>query len=129
MAALEFHQARLQDRWRDTYPAKAVPSELEGFNVWECVRDSRVLGHCIANSITGEIWGLSVDPGDRRQGIGRRLLTLAVEALRATGATRIWVEVPSDPVLPAYGFYRAVGWVPTGQYANDGSEILEPRAN
>ena len=54
---------------------------------------------------------------------------LVVESLHAAGTTRIWVSAPPDPNLPAYGFYRAVGWVPTGEHRSDSSEILEPRAS
>jgi ribosomal protein S18 acetylase RimI-like enzyme len=91
----------------------------------ECVHDGRVVGHCIGNSATGEILGLSVDHSYRRQGIARKLLSLVVDLLRADGAQRIWLAAPSDPTLPAYRFYRAVGWHPTGTHLADGDEIIE----
>jgi ribosomal protein S18 acetylase RimI-like enzyme len=97
----------------------------------ECVHDARVVGHCIGNSATGEIIGLSVEHSYRRQGIARKLLSLVVDLLRAEGAQRIWLVVPSDPSLPAYQFYRALGWRPTGKHLADGDEIIElpsPRA-
>jgi len=47
------------------------------------------------------------------------------DSLRAAGAKRIWVAAPSDTALRAYGFYRAVGWRPTGQWNVYGDEILE----
>jgi GNAT superfamily N-acetyltransferase len=75
--------------------------------------------------MSGEIIGLSVGHAHRHRGIGAKLLALVVEALRTAGATRNWVEAPSDPVSAAYIFYRAVGWAPTGKHAGDGSEILE----
>lgn len=95
---------------------------------WQCVIDSRIVGHCTGDSMTGEIIGLSVVSGYRGQGVARRLLFLVVEALRAAGAARISLVASADPALPAYGFYRSMGWVPTGEYTKDGSEVLESRA-
>ena len=81
----------------------------------ECVHDGRVVGHCIGNSATGEILGLSVDHGYRRQGIARQLLSQVVDLLLADGAQRIWLAAPGDSALPAHQFYRKLGWQPTGE--------------
>src|SRR5919109_4270534 len=129
MAIREFHVAQLQEKWRSANPSKAAPLEIARLRSWHCLVDSCVVGHCTGDSISGEIIGLSVVDAYRRQGIGRRLLSLVVEAVRAAGVPRVWVAAPSDPTLPAYGFYRAVGWVPTGEHTRDGCEILEPRAS
>jgi ribosomal protein S18 acetylase RimI-like enzyme len=91
----------------------------------ECVDDGRVAGHCIGNSRTGEIIGLSVDHDHRRQGIARKLLSLVVELLRADGARRIWLAAPSDSALPAHHFYRAQGWRQTGEERSTDEVILE----
>lgn len=91
----------------------------------ECVHDGQVVGHCIGNSASGEILGLSVDLSYRRHGIARKLLSQVVDLLRADGAKRIWLAAPSDPSLPAYRFYRALGWHPTGKHLGDGDEIIE----
>jgi ribosomal protein S18 acetylase RimI-like enzyme len=91
----------------------------------ECVHDGRVVGHCIGNAVTGEILGLSVDHSYRRQGIARKLLSLVVDLMRADGAQRIWLAAPSNSTSPAYQFYRALGWRPTGEHAVPGDEILE----
>ena len=90
------------------------------------MHDSLVVGHCVGDAASGEVLGLSVLPDYQGQGIGRRLLSLVVEWLRTTGARRIWLAAPADSSLRAYGFYRALGWVPTGEPSGDGSEILEP---
>jgi ribosomal protein S18 acetylase RimI-like enzyme len=91
----------------------------------ECLHDGRVVGHCIGNSATGEILGLSVDHSYRRHGIARTLLSLVVDLIRADGVQRIWLAAPSDPTLPAYRFYRALGWQSTGAHLTDSDEILE----
>ena len=91
----------------------------------ECVDDALVVGHCIGNSATGEIIGLSVEPSYRRKGVARKLLAQVVDLLRDDGAQRIWLAAPSDSTLPAYRFYRAMGWQPTGEHPTDHDEILE----
>jgi GNAT superfamily N-acetyltransferase len=93
--------------------------------VWECVGDSRVVGHCAGNAATGEVVSLSVLPNYEGLGIGRRLLSLVVDWLRAEGAGRIWLDAPTDPSRRAYGFYRALGWQPSGEHLAQGHEILE----
>src|SRR5579863_4869217 len=105
MAELEFHEARLQDQWRDANPGKVVPPALARLRSWHCTIESRVVGHCEGDSMSGEIIGLSVVDAYRRQGIGTKLLSLLVEALRAAGVPRVWLAIPSDRALPAYGFY------------------------
>ena len=91
----------------------------------ECVDDALVVGHCIGNSATGEIIGLSVEPSYRRKGVARKLLAQVVDLLRGDGAQRIWLAAPSDSTLPAYRFYRAMGWQPTGERPSNHDEILE----
>jgi GNAT superfamily N-acetyltransferase len=124
-AELEFREARLHALWRNAHPREPVPAEVERLRSWECVLESRTVGHCTGDSMTDEIVGLAVVAAYQGQGIGTRLLSLVVDALRSEGAKRIWLAAPSDPELRAHGFYRAVGWLPTGERTSDGSEILE----
>ncbi|MEJ0008882.1 MAG: GNAT family N-acetyltransferase [Steroidobacteraceae bacterium] len=102
-----------------------VPGAVLALRSWECLHESRVVGHCTANTTTGEIIGLSVDHGFRRQSIARRLLSRIVELLRAQGAGRTWLAAPCDATLPAHRFYRALGWRPTGELQGGTDEILE----
>jgi ribosomal protein S18 acetylase RimI-like enzyme len=124
---LQFREVQLLDLWRTHHPNKPVPSEVSNDELkgWECVHDSQVVGHCNGHSATGEILGLSVVSAYRRQGIGRRLLSLLVVSLRNAGTKRVWLAAPADPAQSAYGFYRAVGWAPTGERTENGDEILE----
>jgi len=91
----------------------------------EGIHDGKVVGHCIGNSRTGEIIGLSVDHRHRRQGIARKLLSLVVDLMGADGAQRIWLAAPRDTTLPAHHFYRALGWRQTGEDLSTGDVILE----
>ena len=124
-----YRQASLQDLWRETHSDSPMPAELGQYTNWQCVSEAQVIGHCTGNCATGEVIGLAVASTHRRHGIGKKLLSLVVEAIRAAGTAKIWLAAPSDPALPAFRFYRAVGWAPTGERTGDGAEILEPRHN
>jgi GNAT superfamily N-acetyltransferase len=50
-----------------------------------------------------------VHPDAQRQGVGRRLVMVAVEQARAAGA--VWLHVDYEPHLD--GFYRGCGFRPT----------------
>jgi GNAT superfamily N-acetyltransferase len=94
--------------------------------LWECVHESQVVGHCNANRSTGEITGLQVIHSYRRRGIGKRVLALVVSRLQAAGMQRVWLSLPREPRPPAYDFFLAVGWRPTGERTAQGDDILEP---
>jgi ribosomal protein S18 acetylase RimI-like enzyme len=98
---------------------------LRRIKFWECVDDSLVVGHCWGDIATGEIVSLGVRKDYEGQGIGRKLISLAVDRLRAEGAQKIWLVAPSAPSLRAFGFYRALGWRPTGEQREGDSEVLE----
>lgn len=51
----------------------------------------------------------TVHPDVQRQGVGRRLVAMAVEQARAAGA--VWMHVDYEPHLD--GFYRGCGFRPT----------------
>jgi ribosomal protein S18 acetylase RimI-like enzyme len=125
---LEFREVRLAEAWSRVHGDRPMPAQLLSLKAWECVDDSRVVGHCEADTATGEVLGLSVLADYQNRGIGRRLLSLIVGCLRVARASRVWVAAPADSSHRAYGFYRAVGWVPTGERNSDGSEILELRS-
>jgi ribosomal protein S18 acetylase RimI-like enzyme len=129
MPSFIYRQASLQDLWHETHSDSPMPAELGQYTNWQCIFEAQVIGHCTGNCGTGEIVGLAVATMHRRHGIGKKLLSLVVETIRAAGTTKIWLAAPSDPALPAFGFYRAIGWAPTGDRTDGGEEILEPRHN
>ena len=105
--------------------ATAAESQSERIKVWECRVNTRVVGRCVASLQSGEILFVGVLPSYEDLGIGRTLLASACQWHRASGAARIWLQTFPDPALRSYGFYRAVGWRPTGERTEDGDEILE----
>ncbi|WP_395019610.1 GNAT family N-acetyltransferase [Dongia sp.] len=83
----------------------ALGSEPVGFAVARVAADE------------AELLLIGVHPGHRRAGHGRVLLGHLVEALRAAGAARLFLEVAAGNEA-ATAFYRAAGFEPVGRRAN-----------
>ena len=81
------------------------------FKGWLCQFDDLVVGFCMADRDTGELWVIAVLPDFTRKGIGNSLMALAEEWLWASGCNRAWLTTDVDTKLRAYGFYRNRGWV------------------
>jgi GNAT superfamily N-acetyltransferase len=90
-----------------------------------CTHHTRIVGFCTGDLHTGEILVLAVLRDYEGNGIGKRLLSRVVDRLLATGDKRIWLAASADPTVRAHGFYRALGWQPTGQRMDNDDEILE----
>jgi ribosomal protein S18 acetylase RimI-like enzyme len=91
---------------------------------WVALDGSDVVGFCNADGETGEILVLAVLPEYERRGIGRRLLSNTVQWLQSSGLRRIWLAASTDPRVRAFGFYRHLGWQPTGEALRNGDQIL-----
>jgi len=78
---------------------------------WLCAQDGAVVGFCMADRATGELWVIAVLPEFEGNGIGGKLMNFAEEWLWSTGWTRAWLTTDMDITLRAYGFYRKRGWV------------------
>lgn len=98
---------------------------------WVVVSGPRIAGFCIAHAARGEVLVLAVRPDSEGLGIGRTLLSHAVEWLRTFAPARIWLGASDDPRTRSHGFYRSLGWRPTGERDGHGDEVLvlqEPRS-
>jgi ribosomal protein S18 acetylase RimI-like enzyme len=91
---------------------------------WVGSWESRIVGFCMGESASGEVLVLAVLPEYEGRGVGKTLLSLAVEWLRSFHPTRVWLSTSPNPDTRAYGFYRALGWRPIGEIATNGDEIL-----
>jgi len=87
-------------------------------------RQGRVLGHCFGAPATGEVLVLAVLPGADGRGLGRQLLALVAADLVALGHPRLFLGASHDPATRAHGFYRHLGWRPTGAVGAHGDEVL-----
>ena len=91
---------------------------------WVCCHGSNIVGFCHGDRETGEVLVLAVRPEYEGRGIGRNLLTLVVEWLRALGFESLWLAASADANTRAYGFYRSLGWRPNGEMDENGDEVL-----
>jgi ribosomal protein S18 acetylase RimI-like enzyme len=72
------------------------------------------------------LYSLAVDPAQRRQGLGGRLLLAAEAAARRAGALELRLEVRADNGS-AIAAYEAAGYLPFGRYLayyEDGADAL-----
>jgi len=106
-----------------------LPTAVADLKAWQCTAGSQLVGRCVGDPRTGEIRLLGVVAEYQGLGIGKKLLALTTASLRGAGAKRIWLAATSDPVARAHGFYRALGWRPTGERTQNDEEILELPTN
>lgn len=91
---------------------------------WVCLHNDNLVGFCIGDGTTGEILVLALLPDYEGVGAGKRLLNDAIDWLWSLGNVHPWLAASSDPSIRAYGFYRALGWKPTGKFLENGDQIL-----
>ncbi len=108
------------------FTPEAVLAEYRAGNYagWVCEGEGRIVGFCTGHTGTGEILSLAVLPAFEGHRIGIRLLDLVIGDLRARGVSRLWLSASPDPRIRAHGFYRANGWVPTGETLENGDQVL-----
>jgi ribosomal protein S18 acetylase RimI-like enzyme len=110
--SLEEEEGLSESDWRE----RLAPTES---HVWfvETTDDEFVgmaAGLVDDTSKTAYLFGMWVEPGRRRSGIGTRLIETVIEWAQARGAVRIELEV-NEATRPAVALYQACGFTPTGQ--------------
>jgi GNAT superfamily N-acetyltransferase len=100
--------------------ADGLRSNLKG---WTCRDSERIVGFAIGDVSNGEVNVVAVLPDYEALGIGRELLSRVQEWLFAKGHRQIWLLANPDPRTRAHGFYRRLGWEPTGTVKGE-DEIL-----
>jgi GNAT superfamily N-acetyltransferase len=90
-----------------------------------CHSQGKLLGYVFGARSSGEVVVLALLPEAESQGLGRRLLALIVQALRAAGHSRLFLGCSPDASSRSYGFYRHLGWQSTGTFDHAGDEVLE----
>jgi ribosomal protein S18 acetylase RimI-like enzyme len=110
--SLEEEERLSESAWRE----RVAPSDSR---VWfvEATDDDELVGMAVGAldepSKTAYLFGMWVEPGRRRSGIGKRLVETVIEWGRARGAVRIELEV-NELTSPAVALYQACGFAPTG---------------
>lgn len=87
--------------------------------------DGQIAGYCFGDRDTGEIVVLALLPEAENRGAGKALLDLTVQHLKSLGHKRLFLACASDPGVRSHGFYRHMGWTPTGERNDAGDDILE----
>lgn len=86
--------------------------------------DGELAGYCFGDRDTGEIAVLALLPAYEGRGIGKALLALMVEEFKGLGFQRLFLGCSPDPRVRSHGFYRHLGWKPTGEFDAAGDEVL-----
>lgn len=107
----------------DTWGAGIAAGRLPGHVA--LAPDGTLAGYGFGDAGTGEVVVLALLPAFEGQGIGQTLLARVVQDLRAAGHTRLFLGCARDPATRSHGFYRRLGWQPTGEIDGNDDEILE----
>lgn len=86
--------------------------------------DGELAGYCFGDRDTGEIAVLALLPAYEGLGIGKALLARMVEEFKGLGFQRLFLGCSPDPRVRSHGFYRHLGWKPTGAFDAAGDEVL-----
>jgi putative acetyltransferase len=106
----------------ETWAADIVSGVLIGY---VARRGDEIDGYCFGDTRTGELVVLALLPDAEGHGVGRTLLERVVQALADAGHRRLFLGCSKDPKVRSHGFYRHLGWRPTGQVDGNDDEILE----
>jgi GNAT superfamily N-acetyltransferase len=103
--------------WAEGIRSGATPGHV-------CLRGDRLIGYCFGDRDSGEVVVLALLPEAEGQGLGRDLLGRVVAQLAGLGWRRLFLGCSTDPASRSHGFYRHLGWQPTGRMDAHGDEIL-----
>jgi GNAT superfamily N-acetyltransferase len=104
--------------WAEGIRSGATPGHV-------CLHGDALVGYCFGDRATGEVLVLALLPAYEGQGLGRDLLARTVQQLAGLGWTRLFLGCSPDRSSRSHGFYRRLGWRPTGQLDGHGDQILE----
>ncbi|OYQ33824.1 GNAT family N-acetyltransferase [Niveispirillum lacus] len=101
---------RLRDPSR--VPASAYQAFLAVSPIWLFEDEGGIRGFAAADPRDGSIWALFTDPAAEGRGVGKALLSYALNDLKQAGWEQ--AHLSTDCGTRADRFYRAQGWAPTG---------------
>jgi len=105
-----------------SWAAEVADGSMPGY---VCCVDEKMVGYCFGDRESGEVIVLALLPEYEGAGIGKELLQRVVNDFRARGFRRLFLGCAADPSVRSYGFYRHLGWKPTGELDDLGDEVLE----
>ena len=95
---------------------QSVSEWLDGsIKGWVCEISNKPVGFAMGDSATGEILGIAIYPENEKQGIGKKLMTQLQNWLWTFDHKELWLWSNPSNKVRAHGFYRKLGWQPTGE--------------
>jgi len=95
---------------------ESVAEWLEGsVKGWLCKMSGQPVGFALADSKTAEVLVVACYPKFEKKGIGKALMQKIHDWLWSFDHDDIWLWSDSNPGIRAYGFYRKLGYEPTGE--------------
>ncbi|THB70919.1 MAG: GNAT family N-acetyltransferase [Desulfobulbaceae bacterium] len=91
---------------------------------WVCEISGRIEGFIMADGQSAEILVIALSPGYEGKGIGRRLMEKAQSWLYSLGHQWLWLWSNPDQAVRAHGFYRKLGWKPTGEINGNNEKLV-----
>lgn len=118
----------LADEYGITVASLAV-AMATGVRGWLVEDEGVVIAFAMGDRSNGEVQVVAVRPGHEGRGHGKAVLAAVVDWLLAEGHAEVWLYAARDPAVRATGFYRRLGWTPTGEVKGSDEVLrLMPRA-
>jgi GNAT superfamily N-acetyltransferase len=95
---------------------------------WVCEISGKPVGFTLADSKTAEVLVVACYPEFENRGIGKALMQKVHDWLWSFYHNEIWLWSDPDPSVRAHGFYRKLGYAPTGEIKGN-DEMLKLKRN
>jgi GNAT superfamily N-acetyltransferase len=107
-----------KDAWVPLVRDKRIVGVIAEYN-------DEVIGFCSGDVNTGKVLALALLPEFEGLGLGKNILVLVADKIFSLGRDKLWLAASPNPEIRAHGFYRHLGWVPTGVIDKNRDELLE----
>lgn len=106
--------------------AEWLDSSVKG---WVCEISGKSVGFALADSKTAEVLVVACYREFEKKGIGKALMYKIHDWLWSFDHDEIWLWSDPDPGIRAYGFYRKLGYAPTGETKRNDEKLKIKRKN
>lgn len=104
--------------------SQSVSEWLDGsVKGWICEISGKPVGFAMGDSDTAEILVIAITPGYEKLGIGKKLMIQLQDWLWSFGHQELWLWSNPDDNVRAFGFYRKLGWHPTGEISGNNEKL------
>jgi GNAT superfamily N-acetyltransferase len=104
---------------------ESVSQWLDGtIKGWLCEISNKSVAFAMGDSATGEVLVIAIFPEYEKRGIGKKLMIQLQDWLWSFDHKELWLWSNPDDAVRAHGFYRNLGWHPTGEIKKN-NEILK----